>query len=64
MGDAGNNRVVSALDVSLINTGIPCFTCADDDRRDIDGNGYIANLDVSATNPQIVSFAVPKPCGH
>jgi hypothetical protein len=64
VGDASNDGRVLALDVSVINTGIPTFSAADDDRRDINGDGRILALDVSVTNPYIPSFGVPKPSGH
>jgi hypothetical protein len=50
-------------DVSVINTGIPCFDCPDD-RRDINGKNQNLAYDVSVTNGNIPSLTVSKPGGH
>jgi hypothetical protein len=63
VGDASNDGRVLAFDVSVINSGIPCFDCPDD-RRDISGDERVLAFDVSVTNPYIPSFSVPKPDGH
>lgn len=64
VGDSTNDARVLAFDVSVINGAIPTSNAADDDRRDIDGNGRILAFDVSVTNGSIPSFNVPKPSGH
>ncbi len=64
VGDASNDAQVLAFDVSAINSEIPTFSAADDDRWDINGDGRILAFDVSVTNGSIPSFNVAKPGGH
>ncbi|GEM_PF-2226423 len=64
IGDADNDQQVLNLDTGLINAAIPNFSPADDDRRNIDGDGAILSADVSSTNARIPSLRVNKPSGH
>ncbi|MBI4717171.1 MAG: hypothetical protein HY763_05155 [Planctomycetes bacterium] len=64
VGDADNDGKVLNLDAGAVNVGVPNFSAADNDRRDVDGDARILNGDVSLVNARIPSFTVQKPTGH
>ncbi|MGD2110093.1 MAG: hypothetical protein PVI86_11970, partial [Phycisphaerae bacterium] len=64
VGDVSNDGRVLAFDVSLVNGGIPESAAADNDRRDLDGEGHIVSTDGHVVSDHIPSFALVKPTGH
>lgn len=64
IGDENDDGAAAFNDLSLINAGIPNFFAPDDDRRDIDGDRRILNVDLSVASASMTSFPVVKPTGH
>lgn len=64
VGDATNDNNVLFNDLSEINTGVPTFGAADDDRRDINGDSNILFNDLSVANANVPTFGPGKPSGH
>lgn len=63
-GDSNNDGAVSQSDVDYVITGIPNFNCADDDRRDVDGDKKILVYDYSTISTYYPATPVAKPSGH
>ncbi len=64
IGDATNDLAVLQSDLGLINTGVPMNPAAEDDRRDINGDGKILFSDLGLANAYVPTTAPAKPSGH
>ncbi len=63
MGDANNDSMVSMADVDCIMEAVSMFPVPCEDRRDIDGDGFIKVLDAFMAQSYVPSSPVPKPPG-
>lgn len=60
VGDVNNDGVVSNADVNAISAVVPMYGAADDDRRDIDGDGDVLNADFLLADERNPAGLVPK----
>lgn len=62
-GDTGGNGFVSGADYVSIN-GLPPGRVSDQDRHDVNGDGFRTNADVLISQSYVSSPSPPKPSGH
>ena len=64
VGDATGEGMVQVNDWAMVNAYVPNFDALDNDRSDMNGDGYVLYFDSSVTVAKIPSMPVPKPSGH
>jgi hypothetical protein len=63
-GDSNDDGQVTSADYYYVWTAVATLNCADDDRKDINGDKMIVSTDGSIIVSNNPSAAVPKPSGH
>jgi len=63
IGDATNDNNVLSSDVLFVNSEFGCFENCDE-RKDLNGDGFVLSSDVLIADQHVPSFAPTKPTGH